>query len=212
MPTLDETGRWVGAQAWVELRLFEAVGGWVATTPEPEAKARFAAWSRHHAWHAELWLAHRPVVAGLDPDDLVAAPDDGTAAALALLAAPGPQAGDDPSTAGVDTGADTGAGADRAGADRAGAGADGAGTTTVERLAPLVRVVLPRLVVAYDERLAAVSPVQDGALRRTLRLVLTDLADDRRDGERLLQSMLGSGDHVARAAAHQARVEALLVG
>src|SRR5688500_4493152 len=138
MPTLDETGRWVGAQAWVELRLFEAVGGWVATTPETEAKARFAVWSRHHAWHAGLWLAHRPVVPGRDPDALGAAPEDGTAAALTPLPAPGPQDGDDPSAACVDTGA---------GAE---AGADGPGTTTVERLAALVRVVLPRLVVAYD--------------------------------------------------------------
>ena len=175
MPTLDETGRWVGAQAWVELRLFEAVGAWVATTPEPEAKARFAAWSRHHAWHAELWLSHRPVVAGRDPEALVAPSDPATAAALALLAA------------------------------------EGDGTATVERLAALVRVVVPRLVVACEDRLAVTSPVQDAALRRTLRLVLTDLGDDRSEGERLLTTLLATADDVARAAAFQARVESLLV-
>ena len=92
MPTLDETGRWAGGWAWAELRLFEVVGGWVGDAPEPEAKALLSAASRHHAERAEVWLSHRPVVAGKDPDDLVVPASGGLAAALAALADPEPAA------------------------------------------------------------------------------------------------------------------------
>jgi hypothetical protein len=190
MLTLDETGRFVGASAWVELRLFEVVGGWAPSVPEPEVAAHLAAQSRRHAGHAELWLAHRPVVAGRDPDDLVVPPSAGTEKALQVLADLGPSG----RAVGGDPGAD----------------ADGP-SVTVERLAGLVRVVVPRLLVGFRRRLDEVSVVADGALRRTLRLVLADLAEDGAEGERLLQSVLVTEADVARAASLQSRLEPLLL-
>mgnify|MGYP003403007899 CR=1 FL=1 len=64
--TIDESGRRIGHHAWIEMRLFETVGAWVASVSEPEVKALLAAQSHHHAWHAELWhgllpgLPHMP--------------------------------------------------------------------------------------------------------------------------------------------------------
>jgi hypothetical protein len=93
--TLVAAGRRCGHNAWLELRLFETVGGWVPAVPDPAAKALLAARSRHHAWHAELWLGLLPVVPtvdGLAHADLVAAlaalpgeADDPTAAVLGAL-------------------------------------------------------------------------------------------------------------------------------
>jgi hypothetical protein len=48
--------------SWVERRLFEVVGGWVASTPEPEVARWFAMASHHHAWRASLWEERRPVL------------------------------------------------------------------------------------------------------------------------------------------------------
>lgn len=39
----------------VERRLFEVLGGWVPSVPEPEAKLLLRSHSFQHAWHAELW-------------------------------------------------------------------------------------------------------------------------------------------------------------
>ncbi|MGH9281014.1 MAG: hypothetical protein ACRD12_23365 [Acidimicrobiales bacterium] len=72
---------------WLERRLFEVLGGWVPTTPEPDVKLMLRRHSFEHARHGELW-------AGLCPEavppteelarliDTVAAPD-GTGERLA---------------------------------------------------------------------------------------------------------------------------------
>src|SRR5262245_27533430 len=41
--------------AWLERRLFEVLGGWVPSVPEPEVKVLLRAQSFEHAWHADLW-------------------------------------------------------------------------------------------------------------------------------------------------------------
>jgi len=87
--TIEQSGRRIGGHAWVELRLFEIVGGWVTSVPELEAKATLAAQSHHHAWHAELWHGLLPAVPHLPVADLVAPPSEGVAALLAALAEPG---------------------------------------------------------------------------------------------------------------------------
>jgi hypothetical protein len=87
--TIEQSGRRIGGHAWVELRLFEIVGGWVTSVPELEAKATLAAQSHHHAWHAELWHGLLPAVPHLPAADLVAPPSERTAALLAALADPG---------------------------------------------------------------------------------------------------------------------------
>ena len=38
--TLDESARRLGALVWTERRLFELLGGWVVSTPEPDDQAR----------------------------------------------------------------------------------------------------------------------------------------------------------------------------
>lgn len=64
--TIDDTARAIARARWLELRCFEILGGWVASTPEPEAKLLFARQSHHHAWHAELFERVRPTASGLD--------------------------------------------------------------------------------------------------------------------------------------------------
>lgn len=198
MLTLDETGRLVGGFAWVELRLFEVVGSWAPRAADAEVAAHLATQSRHHAAHAETWLAHRPVVAGRDADDLVGPPTPGAEAALAALTGLTGPAGPAPADGVL---AEDG---------------DGDGETpalpVVDGLAALYRALMPRLVASYAAHLDAVSPVADPALLRSLRSVTAEAVDDWATGERLLQALLPSATEVGQAAAAQARVESLLVG
>ena len=52
--SLDAHARLVGSYQWVEHRLFEILGSWVASEPVPEAQMVFDVFSQQHAWHAEL--------------------------------------------------------------------------------------------------------------------------------------------------------------
>jgi hypothetical protein len=61
---LFSSGRSIGELIWIESRLFEMTGRWIATTPEPEVRAFLAAASGHHGWHAELLSSLLPAVAG----------------------------------------------------------------------------------------------------------------------------------------------------
>jgi hypothetical protein len=68
----------LGAAIWFERRAFEVVGGLVATTAEPRAKAALSTVSRHHAARAELLASVLPRTHDLHPDDVVVAgPDPG---------------------------------------------------------------------------------------------------------------------------------------
>jgi hypothetical protein len=46
--------------ACAEESLYETVGSWVASTPEPGPKIYFDACSQHHAWRAALWQQRLP--------------------------------------------------------------------------------------------------------------------------------------------------------
>jgi hypothetical protein len=82
---------------------------------------------------------------------------------------------------------------------------------TVERLAGLYRVVLPRLLVTYDRHLLRAAPVADAPTVRALRLVRRDEIESWQEGEALLQRLLvGPGD-AAAAAAVQQRLESSVV-
>ena len=85
--TLEQSARRIGHHAWIELRLFEIVGGWVTAVPELEAKAVLATQSYHHAWHAELWHGLLPSVPHLHAPDLVTPADPGTAEQIDSLTA-----------------------------------------------------------------------------------------------------------------------------
>lgn len=170
MLDLQAAARRAGAARWLDARLFEILGGWVASVPEPEAKMAFATQAAHHGWHATLWDERLPTLHGVEPASWIA-PAPGAEPAVAALAQT---------------------------------------TGTIERLAVVHRVVLPRLVAAHVSHLDTASPVSDGPTIRTLRLVLQDEREDREAGERLLQQLLASRADVERAAAAQVAVEALL--
>ena len=82
--TIEQTWRRIGGHAWVEMRLFETLGRWSGVVDEPRARVLLAAASRHHAWHAELWMGLLPGLPHLPAADLVA-PGDGAAAMVAAL-------------------------------------------------------------------------------------------------------------------------------
>jgi len=58
--TVAESARRVGNYKWIEMRLFEALGGWVATVPELDVKLVLGRHCYHHAWHSELWDKRLP--------------------------------------------------------------------------------------------------------------------------------------------------------
>jgi hypothetical protein len=60
LDTIDELS--ARASRWVELEdlLFETLGAWARTVPEPPVKRLLATWCHRHAWHAELWRARVP--------------------------------------------------------------------------------------------------------------------------------------------------------
>jgi hypothetical protein len=57
----------------MERRLFEVLGGWVSSTPEPAAKLMFDRHSSHQAWRAGQWWDRLPVLADVDRAALVEA-------------------------------------------------------------------------------------------------------------------------------------------
>ena len=82
---LHATARRAGAARWLDGRLFEILGAWVPSTPEPEVKIALAAQSSHHGWHATLWDERLPTLHDVDPASWIASPP-GVAAAVAHLA------------------------------------------------------------------------------------------------------------------------------
>src|SRR5205085_6961711 len=67
---VEESARRVGNYKWAEMRLFEVLGGWVATIPELDVKLVLGRHTYHHAWHAELWHKRLPELREMNPDRL----------------------------------------------------------------------------------------------------------------------------------------------
>jgi hypothetical protein len=86
--TLHEAATVNGANRWLEMRVFEIVGGWVSTVPEVDVKLALATQGYHHAWHAELWEDRLPVLAGINTDELTAPASEGWERLIAILAEP----------------------------------------------------------------------------------------------------------------------------
>ena len=72
--SLEAQARLVGSYQWVERRLFEVLGSWVASEPVPEAQVLFDVYSQQHAWHAELFADRLPALDSVDPATLVLPP------------------------------------------------------------------------------------------------------------------------------------------
>jgi hypothetical protein len=85
---VDESARRLGAYTWIEMRLFEVLGGWVATVPELDVKMRLGTHCYHHAWHAELWHKRLPELREMHPERLTAPASDLVAEAMDAVAAP----------------------------------------------------------------------------------------------------------------------------
>ncbi len=66
--TVEETARRVGNYRWAEIKLFEVLGGWVATVPELDVKMILGRHCYHHAWHAELWTKRLPELREMNVD------------------------------------------------------------------------------------------------------------------------------------------------
>jgi hypothetical protein len=71
-----ETARRVGNYKWTEMKLFEALGGWIATVPELDVKMRLGTHCYHHAWHADLWDKRLPELREMKPERLTVPAND----------------------------------------------------------------------------------------------------------------------------------------
>jgi hypothetical protein len=83
----------------------------------------------------------------------------------------------------------------------------------VEFLTGIYRVLLPRAITAYTYFLTALGGDASDADERWYQMILKDSFDGIRDGELLLQSLLGQGGDAAvqRSADRRAQLEALMV-
>ena len=172
---VEESARRIGNYAWCEMRLFEALGGWIATVPELDVKMRLGTHCYHHAWHADLMRKRLPELREMNPDRKIVPANEQVVAFVTAMTEPE------------------------------------APELTIEKLTGVYRVLIPRTIAAYTFHMNNTSTITDAPTIRTLKLCLQDEYDDWRDGEMLLQSMIGNPDEVARAGAHQARLEALMV-
>lgn len=66
----------VGGLAWTEARLFEVVGGWIATTEDDALTVLFSRVSRELGEHAGWWESILPDAVLLEPDAAVRAPSE----------------------------------------------------------------------------------------------------------------------------------------
>jgi hypothetical protein len=172
--TVDETARRVGHYKWTEMKLFEALGGWIATVPELDVKMRLGTHTYHHAWHADLWNKRLPELREMNTERLTV-PAEGMEEFIAAMTEPEDQ------------------------------------DQTIEKLVGVYRVLIPHLISAYTFHLNNTSTITDAPTIRSLKFALQDEFEDWRDGEMLIQSLLETPDEVERAAAHQVKLEKMLV-
>ena len=172
--SVEETARKVGNYKWIEMKLFEALGGWIATVPELDVKMRLGTHCYHHAWHADLWHKRLPELREMNPERLT-------------LPAPGMEAFVEAMT-------------EPEGPD-----------LTIEKLVGVYRVLIPHKIAAYTYHLNNTSTITDAPTIRSLKLALQDEFEDWRDGEMLIQSLIETEEEVDRAAAHQTKLEKLLL-
>lgn len=82
---------------------------------------------------------------------------------------------------------------------------------TLEKLVGVYRVLIPHKIAAYTYHLNNTSKITDAPTIRSLGFALADEFEDWRDGEMMIQSLIRTPDDVARASAHQARLETLML-
>ena len=85
---VEESARRVGNYKWAEMKLFEALGGWVATVPELDVKMRLGTHCYNHAWHAELWHKRLPELREMNPERLTQPANDAMVAFVDAMTEP----------------------------------------------------------------------------------------------------------------------------
>ena len=173
--SVEETARRVGHYKWIEMRLFEALGGWVATVPELDVKMRLGTHTYHHAWHADLWNKRLPELREMNTERLTVPANEAMEEFVAAMTEP--EAPDQ----------------------------------TIEKLVGVYRVLIPHKIAAYTYHLNNTSTITDAPTIRSLKFILQDEFEDWRDGEMLIQSLIETEEEVQRAAAHQARLESIML-
>jgi hypothetical protein len=73
--SVEETARRVGNYKWAEMRLFEALGGWVATVPELDVKMVLGRHAWFHAEHAKRWDERLPELREMNRERLTVPPN-----------------------------------------------------------------------------------------------------------------------------------------
>ena len=86
--SVDETAKRVGHYKWIEMRIFELMGGWVATVPELDVKLRLGSHCYHHAFHADLWHKRLPELREMNPERLTLPPSPEVEAFMTAVGAP----------------------------------------------------------------------------------------------------------------------------
>src|SRR3982074_2940651 len=84
----EEAPRRLGNYKWVEMRLFEALGGWVATVPELDVKMRLGTHCYKNAWAPEMWQKRRPALRERNPERLTAPANEEVVAFMDALTEP----------------------------------------------------------------------------------------------------------------------------
>ena len=85
---VEESARRIGHYVWIETKLFEALGGWVATVPELDVKMRLGTHCYHHAWHADIFRKRLPELREMRPERLSVPPNDAMVEFAAALVEP----------------------------------------------------------------------------------------------------------------------------
>lgn len=86
--SVEETARRVGNYKWIEMKIFELMGGWVATVPELDLKLKLGTHCYHHAFHSELWHKRLPELREMNPDKMTVAANPEMEAFVEALSAP----------------------------------------------------------------------------------------------------------------------------
>lgn len=66
MNSITDIARIAGRFAWLEDRIADVTGAWVASIDHSDARLVFGSRSHTHAWHAELWKARIPELRATD--------------------------------------------------------------------------------------------------------------------------------------------------
>src|SRR3954453_1475291 len=85
---VEDSARRGGNYKGTEMRLFEGLGGWVATVPEPDVNLVLGRHTYHHAWHAELWHKRLPELREMNPDRMTVPANDGVVAFVDAMTEP----------------------------------------------------------------------------------------------------------------------------